>query len=81
MRYIVDFERIGRQHNPEPLIVETGERFPADDIAEAVHNHARKLLASRTPDFQVWVDLGEEMRGTIEGGRFGAFTIKEHEGD
>jgi hypothetical protein len=68
-QYLIDFERIGRTHNPPSLTVESDD---PDEVAYAVFCHARRYLASR--DFGVFVDL-DEMRGHIDAGRFGRFTI------
>lgn len=74
-QYVVRFERIGRHHEPAPLTVDLpADDQTADELAERVHVYARRFLAS--PYFFVRVDL-EEQTGTIEGGRFGRFTITE----
>lgn len=70
MSYVIDFERIGRNHSPHGLEVNSDD---PDEIAEAVFAHARKHLASSW--FSVDVNL-DEMRGSIEAGRFGKFTIR-----
>jgi hypothetical protein len=69
--YAVTFERIGRRRD---LPVEQFNVVDAEDLAGKVWKFARWHLGSR--DYVVTVDL-EQMRGWIEGGRFGAFTIAE----
>jgi len=73
MKYRITFERVGRNHNPEPLLTEAAD---AEDLATKIFDHiiARKLLRSR--EFDVVVNL-DKMIGLIEGGRFGEFTIEE----
>ena len=73
MSYIIDFERIGRNHNVPSLTVESDD---GEAIAEAVYRHARNHLASR--DFVVIVDL-DKLSGSIEAGRFGLFTLRRLE--
>lgn len=70
MRYVVTFERIGRRRDLPPITVEGAD---GDEIAEAVWRFANRHLGSKM--FDVYVDL-EAMRGTIEQGRFGAFTLE-----
>ena len=73
MKYRVNFERIGRNHSPEPMLIAA---IDADDLADKIFTHIRKgkLLASR--EFEVTVDL-ELMKGSLDFGRFGNFTIEE----
>ena len=72
MKYIVKFDRIGRDHFARPIEVEVAED-DADGIAEAVFRHAKSKLASRW--FEVYVDL-DAGKGLIEAGRFGTFTVE-----
>lgn len=51
--YTVTFERIGRERNLPPLVVEADG---PDHLAEVVYHHARPHLVSR--DVEVVVDLG-----------------------
>ncbi|MCA1572766.1 MAG: hypothetical protein LC798_21230 [Chloroflexi bacterium] len=67
--YRLLFERIGRNRDLETT-VDAGD---ADALAEAVWRFARGRLGSRS--FEVTVDL-EAMKGSIEYGRFGTFTIE-----
>ncbi len=71
--YRIEFtgERIGRNHEVEPIEIEAES---ADGIAEAVYRHARTKLASSHFDVVARIDT---MSGTIEAGRFGSFTITE----
>lgn len=71
--YRVEFERIGRTHNVEPIVVEVGD---ADQLAELIHSYARPHLGSR--DVDVVVDL-EAMAGSIFCGFHsgGNFTVAE----
>ena len=73
MKYRVNFERIGRNHGPEPMLIEADD---AEDLALKIFTYIRKhkLLASR--EFEVTVDL-ELMKGSLDFGRFGNFTIEE----
>lgn len=68
--YIVEFERIGRSHDVPPL---TTTAESAAHLAEQVYDYARRFLGSK--GYTVVVDL-DEMSGSIEAGRFGAFTVK-----
>ena len=70
MRYTVNFERIGRNHSVDAI--EVGDN--PDAIAIAVWKLAKTKLASH--DFQVDVDI-DNLKGSIEGGRFGTFTLTE----
>lgn len=71
MMYEVTFDRIGRGSRQT---TEQFEAYSPDGLAEAIFRHARSKLASSW--FDVTVNL-EEMRGSIEFGRFGTFTIRE----
>jgi hypothetical protein len=71
MTYTVQFERVGRNYDVPPLTVE-GDN--ADEIAFHIYTYARKFLASR--DVEVLVKL-DELRGSINYGRFGTFTLSE----
>lgn len=71
MTYTVTFERVGRNHDVPPLEVESDN---ADEIAFNIYTYARKFLASR--DVEVIVNL-DELRGSINYGRFGTFTLAE----
>ena len=68
-RYRVTFERIGRGARG---LTQDWEAVDADDLASIIYGFARKHLASS--EYSVLVDL-ETMRGSIEAGRFGTFTI------
>lgn len=70
MQYRVTFDRIGRNHNPPLLETEAKD---ADDLAYAVHRHARPHLGSR--DYEVDVNL-ETNRVSIERGRFGSGSVE-----
>lgn len=70
IKYRVNFTRLGRNHNPQPLECAAAD---ADELAEQVFKHAKKSLASSW--FEVVVDL-ETMKGSIEYGRFGEFTVE-----
>lgn len=63
----VTFDRIGRHHDVPPIELEQNE-----EMAEAIARYARKFLTSG--EYVVDVDL-DAMRGTIEGGRHGTFTL------
>lgn len=71
---VCTFERIGRQHDVPPLTVTAALSLHADAIAVDVHGYAKQFLGSK--NFVVTVDL-ETGKGSIEGGRFGRFTIEE----
>jgi hypothetical protein len=73
MKYRITFDRVGRNHNPEPVFIEASD---AEDLAAKIFAYIirRKLLASR--EFEVTVDL-TKMSGSIDFGRFGEFTIEE----
>lgn len=73
MKYLVEFERVGRNHNVENLSFEGTE----DQLIDAVLRHCRRHLASR--GFDVSIDLSTG-RGWIEAGRFGKFLVKESDG-
>ena len=57
--YLVTFERIGRNHDVQPLTVGA---VSGDELAEAVYDYARPMLVSR--DIEVFVNL-DEGRGFI----------------
>jgi hypothetical protein len=69
-RYRVTFERIGRSARG---LTQDWEAVDADDLASIIYGFVRKHLMSR--EYSVIVDL-EKMRGSIEAGRFGTFTIE-----
>lgn len=52
MKYTINFDRIGRQRNIDPLTVDADN---ADDLAAKVYRFARPRLASR--DVEVFCDL------------------------
>jgi hypothetical protein len=54
--YTCTFDRIGRDHNVDPLIVEADNLDNLDDLAEHVYQYARPLLASRDVDVVVGND-------------------------
>lgn len=56
--YRVSFDRIGRRHDVEPLTVTVTSRpdDQADGLAEEVWRYARKFLASRDVEAQVYLD-------------------------
>lgn len=66
--YVATFERIGRNHNVPPLTISG----TPDEMAGRVYRYSLGFLGSR--DVMVSVDL-EEMKGSINGGRFGSFTL------
>lgn len=76
MRHLIEFERVGRNHNVEPLhVLALGE----DDLCRAIRTHARPHLRSR--DFDVilsedgrsgWLDCGMRSGGN--------FTVQQIEG-
>lgn len=73
-RYEVTFERIGRGCKG------TVEEFEATDLqhlSEVVYEYARRHLASRGYEVTIYQDKGDVVRGSIEMGRFGRFTVKE----
>lgn len=76
--YIVTYERLGRGTPPPPSYVGTVSDNPAQEIAEEVYRLGRKRLASKEFSVAVTIDpdtgIGE---GSVDGGRFGRFTIKE----
>jgi len=76
--YRVTFERIGRNHDVEPMTFE--EVDDADELAALVFQRSRRYLLSREVD--VVVDL-EEMTGRIYTGfrPAGSFTIEEVQPD
>ena len=74
MMFRVEFERIGRGSRGT---VKDFEADDADGLAEQIHRFADGKLASRW--FDVSVELNETNVGTgsIEGGRFGTFTVEK----
>jgi hypothetical protein len=79
MKYVVTFDRIGRNHVVQPLVVESANRLSRDDIEAHIDRYARKFLASR--DVDVTVDL-ESGRGDIFAGiqSGGTFTVRVDDG-
>lgn len=78
MRYIVTFDRIGRNHIVEPLILDT--RAPFHDkaiISNEIHRYARKFLTSRDTDVSLEL-VGGKGNGTVHAGAqaAGSFTIE-----
>lgn len=75
--YLVSFERIGRRRDVPNLPVDVDDARPhAQQIAEVVYGYAGRFLASSW--YGVDVDLedeGADGAGSIDGGRFGKFTI------
>lgn len=67
---IINFDRIGRNHNVDPLTVD--DSAAPDAVAEAVWGYARRFLTSH--DFDVAVDLSSGVI-SIEWGRFGRGVI------
>lgn len=67
----ITFDRIGRDHYPTPLDVDL-PMTAADEIAEAVFVYVRPKVASSW--FGVSYDA-KKRSGSIEGGRFGTFTV------
>ena len=69
MNYRVTFERIGRNHSVVPLVAKAVD---AHDLADLIHQYARKHLRSR--DYDVVVDLeagkGYIACGMHSGGEF-----------
>lgn len=70
MKYIVEFERIGRSHNVHGLVIEGTE----DELVDAVLAHCDRHLTSSGFDVTIDLDAG---KGWIDGGRFGEFTVEE----
>jgi hypothetical protein len=66
--YRVTFERVGRNHYVPPLEVVATD---GDVLARHIHAYAGRFLGSK--GYVVSVD-GD--RGSIDGGRFGRFTIE-----
>ena len=73
MKYVVEFERIGRNHGVSSLIIEGTE----DELVDAVLAHCGKYL--RSSEYSVSIDL-DAGKGWIDAGRFGTFTVKEEDG-
>ncbi|MEU8136046.1 hypothetical protein [Streptodolium elevatio] len=75
--YLVSFERIGRCRDVPDLPVDVDDASAhAQQIAEVVYGYAGRFLGSSW--YQVDVDLtdeGADGAGTIDGGRFGKFTV------
>lgn len=67
--YRVTFQRIGRHRDVQPLEVEAAN---GADLAHHIHGYASRFLGSK--DYNVAVN-GDH--GSIEGGRFGRFTVEE----
>ena len=67
--YVIEFERIGRRRDLEPLHVSAAD---ADDLAAQVFRHADRYLGSR--EFTVLVDL-EQGTVSIGAGRFGRGSV------
>jgi hypothetical protein len=71
--YQVIFDRIGRNHDVEPLLV-VDDDF--DQLAAAIHRHARRFLGSRTVGVSLSLDDAGHGGGVIIcgvvhcGGRF-----------
>lgn len=77
---IIEFDHIGRTHNPPPLRVAMN-RGP-EYIEKEVHRYAGKYLMSR--EYDVYCDLapihpGETGNVYIDGGRFGKGKITVEE--
>lgn len=53
-QYFVTFDRIGRNHSPLPLLVQTND---IDTLAKTIHKHADTMLMSR--DTEVVVEGGK----------------------
>lgn len=72
MKYLVEFDRIGRNHLPAPLIVTCD---PTRLLWE-IERHALKQLASRDIDIALDIDTG---RGSITAGfhAAGSFIVTE----
>lgn len=74
----IDFERIGRSHNPPPFTyrLDLTSRRGFDGMVDALHRYVGRYLSSR--EFQVDVILDPDTSQgvvTIDGGRFGKGTI------
>src|SRR5205085_9114624 len=69
VKYRCQFERIGRNRDVPPLDVESDD---AAEIAYNVYTYSRRFLTSN--DVFVTVDL-DALRGWINAGRFGTFTL------
>lgn len=71
-RYLVTFERVGRNHHvPDLQFVATG----GDVAAGEVHSYVGRHLGSR----EYSVDMYQNGTGSIDGGRFGTFTWTREE--
>ncbi len=76
----VAFDRIGRHHDPESLVLDVPERANrCDELAEQIHRHARRYLGSREVEVLVQFDPDTNTgEGMILVGGFrnaGSFTI------
>ena len=73
--YRVSFERVGRNHDVEPMRFE--DVTEADELAALIHQRVRGLLGSRF--YEVVVELDDGVGEIIVGGfrPAGRFTITE----
>lgn len=77
MRYIVQFDRLGRNKIVAPLVIDTHSPFHDEQMIEQhVLAYARRHLLSRDIDVSLDLDLG---KGTVHAGiqTGGTFTIRE----
>jgi hypothetical protein len=73
IKYRIEFERIGRNRDVEPLAVKATNH---DDLVEQVYWYARPHLGSR--DVDVYVDLEKGTGGILCGFNSGGrFTVTE----
>lgn len=77
-RYKITFDRIGRSRGVPAMIASAPDPdvlpiATAAAISDEVWRYAKKFLLSR--DFTVRAEL-DTMTGSIDGGRFGTFTIE-----
>jgi hypothetical protein len=68
--YTVTFDRVGRRHDVEPLVVQAADAF---ELAEHIHRHVRSHLLSTFFE----VITGDEGPGqiNINGRNAGTFTV------
>lgn len=73
-KFVITFDRVGARRYGEALTLTLDRELlgDADEIARAVHSHARRYVTSR--HFEVEADV-EAGRVLIEGGRFGRGTF------
>jgi hypothetical protein len=71
VNYTIHFERIGRfAHN----VTEMFEAPNRDILTQMIHKYVESYLPYR--EYYVSIDFNK-LRGTIEGGKYGTFTVKQ----